>query len=178
MSWTRTAIDPNVEDLLNRIHNGEPEEDVLAGLPAETQNLVKKLLKTFQGPKPDTLERWLGEPQLEYYKIPKGKTWAAWDDANAILDFLNDQEVIQNAVANQEQFPEFGAFGTPKTAEEAWKLIDQIWEGDPGGRGWHKHIPQGATYMTVDRTKEGEVPNAEFKSGQPPKGTKFVQPGY
>jgi hypothetical protein len=177
MSWTRTAEDPNVEDLLNRIRNGESEQDVLSGLPAETQNIVKKLLKNFPSPKPDTLERWLDDSPTETYVVPAGKTWATWDDANAILEFLTDQEVIDNAIANQEQFPEGQAFGTPSTAEDAWRIVDEIWAGDPGGRGWHKRIPNGSGYVTITK-QEGAVPTVQFNKGKPPKDTKLSQPGY
>jgi hypothetical protein len=179
MSWTRTAedIDPNVEDLLNRIRNGEPEQDVLAGLPAETQKLVKKLMQQFPSPKPDTVERWLDQAPQEHYVIPGGKQWVAWDDANEILSFMTDEEVIQNAIENQEQFPEYGALGTPTTADQAWRVIDEIWEGDPGGRGWHKRIPVGSGWLTISR-QEGAVPSVQFNKGKPPKDTKLNQPGY
>jgi hypothetical protein len=181
MNWTRTAIDPNVEDLLNRIRNGEAEEDVLAGLPAETQNLVKKLMKQFPSPKPDTLNRWMESSPEESYAVPAGKQWAAWDDANEILTFMTDQEVVDSAMANIEQFYSesenpFKA-RLPETADEAWQVIDEIWSGDPGGRGWHKRIPEGAGWLTV-RRMEGAVPEVRFKGGQPPQGTKLHQPGY
>jgi hypothetical protein len=175
--WTRIAEDPNVEDLLERIRQGEPEENVLQGLPAETQQMVKKMMEQFPAVKPDTLNRWMEQAPEENYVVPSGKEWASWDDANEILSFLNNQEVIENAVANQEEFPEGQAFGTPKNAEQAWKIIDEIWAGDPGGRGWHERVPDGSGWLTIKR-KEGAVPSVEFKQGKPPKGTKLQQPGY
>jgi hypothetical protein len=117
----------------------------------------------------------------EHYAIPSGKTWADWEAINGELAFFNDREVIDMANENIADFADepFGHKGQPpKTAEEAWSIIDKMWEGDPGGSGWHKRIPTGTGWLTL-RFGEDEfgMPEVSFNPGQPPKGTKMEMPG-
>jgi hypothetical protein len=102
------------------------------------------------------------------YAIPQGADWAAWDDVNAVLSFMSDEEVIENARQNLVDFAdtEFVAglsLPDDATPEQAWEVVNQIWEGDPGGRGWQVRVPAPAwpqssastfarSFMTSSRT--------------------------
>ena len=81
------------------------------------------------------------------YLAPPGADWAVWDDANGVLTFMTDAQAVENARQN-EALPggEFGRGLPPDpTPEEAWAYVNELWEGDPGGRGWYVRVPPGAT---------------------------------
>ena len=80
------------------------------------------------------------DPGETHYGVKPGADWAAWDDVNGVLSFMTDEEVMENYRANVEELGQDEDFGGPygtdaATPEEAWAVVKQIWEGDPGGRG-------------------------------------------
>jgi hypothetical protein len=122
------------------------------------------------------------------YLVPSGKAWANWEDVNENLDFLTDEEVLEVWRANvrdlgdfeDENEAPFRERTTPRTADEAWALIDELWEGDPGGRGWHVRVPEGAQWVRVhnDDGQRGD-PVPEWHSDAPPLTEgEWQTPGY
>ena len=37
------------------------------------------------------------------YLVPGGAQWAVWDDANGVLSFMTDEDVVENARENQRE---------------------------------------------------------------------------
>jgi hypothetical protein len=119
------------------------------------------------------------------YLVPAGADWCIWDDANGVLGFMTDAEVVANARENARQLGhEFG--GTPlpddPTPEQAWAYVNELWSGDPGGRVWQVRVPEGATWLALrddedDPARDG--PEPIFGFGDPPvsEGT-WEAPGY
>jgi hypothetical protein len=113
------------------------------------------------------------------YLVPAGADWAVWDDSNGVLTFMSDAEVVENARENLRQFEgsEFveglDLSGDP-TSEQAWAYVNELWEGDPGGRGWQARVPAGATWLSL-REDEDDLaraggPEPTFGFGEPPVG--------
>ena len=120
------------------------------------------------------------------YLVPPGADWAVWDDANAVLTFMTDAEAIANARENERQLgAEFARSPLPEdtTPEQAWAYVNELWEGDPGGRGWQVRVPAGATWLSL-RDDEGDPargggPEPTFGFGEPPVGEGvWSTPGY
>jgi hypothetical protein len=68
------------------------------------------------------------------------------------------------------------------TAEQAWEVIDIVWEGDPGGRGWHRRVPTGARWVALDDDAVNPAPagpNPTFHFDEPPLNDEiWSEPGY
>jgi len=125
------------------------------------------------------------EPDV-VYMLPPGTDWVVWEDVNGALRTMTDEEVVEMARENLRQF---GGSDVdllrhdPQTPEQAWEVINEIWEGDPGGRGWQLRVPQGAQWVQIEFPGEddprwgGADPRvAHFGSGQPPAGLEVRQP--
>jgi hypothetical protein len=120
------------------------------------------------------------------YLVPADADWAVWDDANGVLAFMTDAEAVENARKNERELgDEFAGSQLPDdpTAEQAWAYVNDLWSGDPGGRGWQLRVPPGATWLAL-RDDEGdpardEEPEPTFGFGEPPvsEGT-WAEPGY
>jgi hypothetical protein len=117
--------------------------------------------------------------------VPTGADWAVWDDANGVLAFMTDADVIANARENERQLGgEFGGAPLPAdpTAEDAWRYVDELWLGDPGGRMWHVRVPDGATWLALRDDPDDPAPDGPeptFGSGEPPLGEGvWREPGY
>jgi hypothetical protein len=120
------------------------------------------------------------------YLVPPGADWAVWDDANAVLSFMGDAEAVENARENERELgDEFARAQLPEgpTPEQAWGFVNELWEGDPGGRGWQVRVPAGATWLSL-RDDEGDAdpgagPEPTFGFGEPPVGEgAWEAPGY
>ena len=119
------------------------------------------------------------------YLVPRGADWAVWDDVNGVLSFMTDAEVVENARENERELgDEFAQ--TPlrddPTPEEAWVYVNEIWGGDPGGRGWQVSVPTGATWLSLRHNEDAPAPDRPeptFGFGEPPvqDGT-WATPGY
>jgi hypothetical protein len=35
------------------------------------------------------------------------------------------------------------------TPDQAWAYVNDLWAGDPGGRGWQARVPKGATWLSL-----------------------------
>jgi hypothetical protein len=50
--------------------------------------------------------------------------------------------------------------------------VNELWEGDPGGRGWQVRVPAGATWLSLSDDEgdsaRGEEPEPAFGFGEPP----------
>jgi hypothetical protein len=110
------------------------------------------------------------------YLVPAGADWAVWDDSNGVLTFMSDAEVVENARENLRQFEgsEFVEgldLSGDATPEQAWAVVNRLWEGDPGGRGWQVRVPAGATWLSLrddeDDPARGEGPEPTFAFGEP-----------
>jgi len=120
------------------------------------------------------------------YLVPPGAHWAVWDDANAVLTFMTDAEVVENARENERELgDEFAKSPLPEdpTPEQAWAYVNELWEGDPGGRGWQVRVPTGATWLSLrddeDDPARGGAPEPAFGFGEPPvEGGTWEEPGY
>jgi hypothetical protein len=106
------------------------------------------------------------------YLVPPGADWAVWDDVNGVLSFMTDAEV-------------FAAPPLPKdpTPEQAWAYVNELWEGDPGGRGWQARVPAGATWLSLrddeDDPARGAGLDPTFGFGEPPLAEgAWEAPGY
>jgi hypothetical protein len=120
------------------------------------------------------------------YLIPVGADWAVWDDANGVLAFMTDAEAVENARENERELgDEFAGAPLPDdpTPEQAWAYVNELWKGDPGGRGWQLRVPPGATWVALrddeDDPCRGEGPEPTFGFGKPPldEGI-WSEPGY
>lgn len=120
------------------------------------------------------------------YLVPAGAGWAAWDDSNAVLTFMTDAEVVENARENERELGgEFAKSPLPEdpTPEQAWAYVNELWAGDPGGRGWQVRVPSGATWLSLrgheDDSARGAGPEPTFGFGEPPvhQGA-WEEPGY
>ena len=109
--------------------------------------------------------------------IPSGADWAVWDDANGVLSFMTDAEVVTNARANAFALQGDEPDPVPRlpddpTPEQAWEFVNQLWSGDPGGRGWQARAPAGATWLLLrddeDDPGRGPGPELAFGFGTPP----------
>jgi hypothetical protein len=107
-----------------------------------------------------------------------------WDDANGALSFMTDAQAVDNARQNEALLgKEFGRGLPPEpTAEQAWASVNELWEGDPGGRGWQVRVPAGATWLSL-RNDEAEPaggwPQPTFGFGEPPVAEgAWEEPGY
>jgi hypothetical protein len=162
--------------------------------PSEEEGLekVKKKLEHHQmefGPGKQTLERWLGKPGMEFYKIPADADYVGWDDANEILSFMPEQELIATAQENmrtfagEDNYPQELKGIAPediKTGQQAIDALNKIWEGDPGGRGFIEPIEEGTYFIVLDRTKKrpnGSPIMYQFDS-PPSEGISWTSPGY
>lgn len=137
---------------------------------------------------PETGE-WATESDTNYL-VPSGKDWAVWDDVNGVLSFMTDREVMENNRANVDQLGDaldsdempFRERLTPGTPEEAWDQTNEIWEGDPGGRGWQVRIPKGAQWVTIHHREhytETFLPVPEWHMDAPPLTEgEWATPGY
>lgn len=119
------------------------------------------------------------------YRIPAGSHWAVWDDANSVLGFMTDAEVVENARANERQLgDEFAGSPLPAdpTPEEAWRYVRDLWAGDPGGRGWQVRVPPGATWLCLRDDEDDPAPGGPeptFGFGEPPTSEGiWEKPGY
>jgi hypothetical protein len=106
------------------------------------------------------------------YLVPPGADWAVWDDAKAILSFITDAEVVENARENESLLGgELGRELPPDPSpEQARAYMNELWEGDPGGRGWHVRVPAGATWLarfgtTRTTSLAAQVPRRGSASG-------------
>jgi hypothetical protein len=94
------------------------------------------------------------------YLVPSQRDWAIWDDVNGVLSFMTDAEVIENARENERELgDEFTKSPLPDdpTPEEAWAYVNELWEGDPGGRGWQVRVPAGATWLSLRNDEDDPV---------------------
>jgi hypothetical protein len=88
---------------------------------------------------------------------------------------MTDAEVVENARENERELGgEFARSPLPEdaTPEQAWAYVKELWEGDPGGRGWQVGVPAGGTWISL---REGEDdpgrdsgPEPTFGFGEPP----------
>ncbi len=113
------------------------------------------------------------------FLVPLGADWAVWDGANGVLGFMTDAEVLENARENLREFAgtefvEGLSLPDAATPEQAWKVVNKIWAGDPGGRGWQVRLPEGATWLSLrdyeDDPARGAGPEPTFGFGVPPLG--------
>jgi hypothetical protein len=111
------------------------------------------------------------------YLVPSAADWAVWDDVNGVLAFMTDDEVVENARENERELgDEFARSPLPPdpTPEQAWAYVTELWEGDPGGRGWQVRVPAGATWVALredeDDPARGGGPEPTFGFGEPPVG--------
>jgi hypothetical protein len=119
------------------------------------------------------------------YLVPPGADWAVWDDANAVLTFMTDAEAVENARANERELgDEYARAQLPvdPTPEEAWAYVTELWEGDPGGRGWQVRVPASATWLSLRDDEDparGGGPEPAFGFGEPPvEEGAWEEPGY
>jgi hypothetical protein len=85
------------------------------------------------------------------YLVRAGADWAVWDDVNGVLTFMTDAEAVENARENERELgDEFAKSRLPDDPkpEQAWAYVNELWEGDPGGRGWQVRVPAGATWLS------------------------------
>jgi hypothetical protein len=107
------------------------------------------------------------------YLVPAGADWVVWDDVNGVLTFMTDAGVVENARENEALLgEEFGRRLPPDpTPEQAWAYVNELWEGDPGGRGWQLRVPAGATWLALWDDEDApapEGPEPTFGFGEPP----------
>jgi hypothetical protein len=119
------------------------------------------------------------------YLVPAGADWAVWDDVNGVLGFMTDAGAVENARENEALLgEEFGRRLPPDpTPEQAWAYVNELWEGDPGGRGWQARVPAGATWLSLRDDEDNpdwvEGPEPMFGFGEPPVGEgTWATPGY
>jgi hypothetical protein len=119
------------------------------------------------------------------YLVPSGADWAVWDDVNAALSFVTDAEAVENARQNEAALGgEFGrALQPDPSPEQAWAYVNELWAGDPGGRGWQVRVPASATWLSLpedeDDPARGGGPEPTFGFGDPPLGEgAWEKPGY
>jgi hypothetical protein len=100
-------------------------------------------------------------------------TWAVWDDVNGVLTFMTDADTVENARQNKAMLGgEFCRELPPDpTPEEACAYVNELWAGDPGGRGWQLPVPAGATWLVLRDDEEAgaaDGPEPTFGFGEPP----------
>ena len=117
--------------------------------------------------------------------VPLGADWAVWDDVNGVLSFMTDAEAVENARENEALLGGELGRGLPPdpTPEQAWAYVTELWEGDPGGRGWQARVPSGATWLSLRDDEEDPArcggPEPAFGFGEPPLGAgAWEEPGY
>jgi hypothetical protein len=109
---------------------------------------------------------WSEESEVRYL-VPPGAQWAAYEPVNGVLSFMTDSQVMQLYRQNAEEFGDPGpgeapgALRAPGSAEEAWRRIHEIWEGDPGGRGWEERVPDGAQWLSLRKSESWDSPREE-----------------
>lgn len=98
---------------------------------------------------------------------------------------MTDADVVENARENERELgDEFakGPLPPDPTAEQAWAYVNQLWEGDPGGRGWQLRVPSGATWLSLRDGGDDPAPDdpaPTFGFGEPPLGEgAWEEPGY
>lgn len=90
---------------------------------------------------------------------------------------MTDAEAVANAKENEALLGREVGFELPPdpTPEQAWAYVRELWEGDPGGRGWQARVPAGATWLS--RWDDEDEP--AFRFGEPPVGEgAWEKPGY
>jgi hypothetical protein len=108
------------------------------------------------------------------YLVPADADWVVWDNVNGGLSFMTDLEAVENARENEALLGrELGLDLPPDpTPEQAWAYVNELWEGDPGGRGWQRPIPPGATWLSLrraaDEAAQEGLPQPRFQFGEPP----------
>ena len=119
------------------------------------------------------------------YLVPAGAAWAVWDDANGVLGFMTDAGVVENARVNERELgDEFAGSPLPAdpTPEQAWAYVNELWAGDPGGRGWQRRVPAGATWVALRDDEDDPAPagpEPAFGFGKSPvAGGAWEEPGY
>src|SRR4051812_9870874 len=45
------------------------------------------------------------------------------------------------------------------TPEQAWAYVNELWAGDPGGRGWQVRVPAGATRLALKDDEDDPAPD-------------------
>jgi hypothetical protein len=97
---------------------------------------------------------------------------------------MTDAQAVENARENEALLGEALGRELPPdpTPEQAWAYVTELWEGDPGGRGWQVGVPAGATWLLL-RDDEGDParggPEPRFGFGEPPVGEgTWEEPGY
>jgi hypothetical protein len=99
---------------------------------------------------------------------------------------MTDAEAVENARENERELgEEFARSPLPEdpTPEQAWKYVNELWEGDPGGRGWQVRVPAGATWLALrddeDDPARAGGPEPTFGFGEPPAAEgNWEAPGY
>jgi hypothetical protein len=98
---------------------------------------------------------------------------------------MTDAEAVENARENERRLgDEFGVTPLPDdpTAEQAWAYVNDLWSGDPGGRGWQLRVPAGATWVALRDDEDDPAPDGPepaFGLGEPPLGEgSWAEPGY
>ena len=103
----------------------------------------------------------------------------------SVLSFMTDAEAVENARENEALLGGELGRGLPPdpTPEQAWAYVTELWEGDPGGRGWQARVPSGATWLSLRDDEEDPArcggPEPAFGFGEPPLGAgAWEEPGY
>jgi hypothetical protein len=98
---------------------------------------------------------------------------------------MTDAEAVENARANERELgDEYARAQLPvdPTPEEAWAYVTELWEGDPGGRGWQVRVPASATWLSLRDDEDparGGGPEPAFGFGEPPvEEGAWEEPGY
>jgi hypothetical protein len=99
---------------------------------------------------------------------------------------MTDAEVVENARENERELgDEFARSPLPPdpAPEHAWAYVNELWEGDPGGRGWQARVLSGATWLSLRDDDEDRArsagPEPTFGFGEPPLGEgAWGEPGY
>jgi hypothetical protein len=119
------------------------------------------------------------------YLVPPGADWAVWDDVNAVLTFMTDAGAVENARENEALLGREPGRGLPPdpTPEEAWAYVNELWEGDPGGRGWQVRVPAGATWLSLrdgesDPARGGGRSRRSGSASRPLGEGAWGEPGY
>lgn len=82
---------------------------------------------------------------------------------------MTDAEAVENARENERELgDEFAKSRLPDDPkpEQAWAYVNELWEGDPGGRGWQVRVPAGATWLSLrrrGRSGSGRWPGADVR---------------
>jgi hypothetical protein len=114
-----------------------------------------------------------------------GRSASCWR-AGARLARHDRRGAVENARENERELGEaFARSPLPEdpTPEQAWKYVNELWEGDPGGRGWQVRVPAGATWLALrddeDDPARAGGPEPTFGFGEPPAAEgNWEAPGY